>query len=643
MKYKLLNHIQFLRAISVLMVFFYHLKLNYFENGFLGVDIFFVISGYVITARIFNEYKSNNKFNFLNFYLKRLKRIYPVLIFILSTIFILIIFFQPLDLFLNYPKIYLFSLFGISNFYYLFSEKDYFDTVFDDPFAHTWSLGIEEQFYIIFPIFLFLLLYKVHKNKNITFFLIFIIFIGVISTFIFQKNADLIFYSPFFRFWEFLIGSLTFFISRKIKFKNNFISLLFLFILIFFILINNNFVTPVIILITTLLSSVFILTYERNDSDIYNFVIENKYLIFLGNMSYSFYLWHLPVIYFYDLYFLENLFRVPILSFITIILSYFSYTYIENRFRYLEINWNTNFKKIILIILIIIPIVILINLNLYRDAPMNKVKNNLKNLILNYNYLENKYNFTNRTVFSKYVNLNDKQVFILCRDSSKSKEVNSDNLKVNCLKKATNKNRIFYLQGHSGVANFIPMFDSLEVNDSIYYSYKNPLLVNINFQEINQLLESYDDIIYTTSIENLDSLNKLISIKDNFHPKIKILILGTIPHLDPNINPLKCLIKNIDCTYKTFEDKNFRNIYYLNSKIKKLISNDKKFIFFDPYEAICPENICYVFNKEDNMLTHRDIHHLTLEGSILMKEKFNKLYKLQIVKNVTLPKNMDIY
>ena len=170
MKNKLLNHIQFLRAISVLMVFFYHLKLNYFENGFLGVDIFFVISGYVITARIFNEYKSNNKFNFLNFYLKRLKRIYPVLIFILSTIFILIIFFQPLDLFLNYPKIYLFSLFGISNFYYLFSEKDYFDTVFDDPFAHTWSLGIEEQFYIIFPIFLFLLLYKVHKNKNITFF-----------------------------------------------------------------------------------------------------------------------------------------------------------------------------------------------------------------------------------------------------------------------------------------------------------------------------------------------------------------------------------------------------------------------------------------------------------------------------------------
>ena len=153
MKNKLLNHIQFLRAISVLMVFFYHLKLNYFENGFLGVDIFFVISVYVITARIFNEYKSNNKFNFLNFYLKRLKRIYPVLIFILSTIFILIIFFQPLDLFLNYPKIYLFSLFGISNFYYLFSEKDYFDTVFDDPFAHTWSLGIEEQFYIIFPIF----------------------------------------------------------------------------------------------------------------------------------------------------------------------------------------------------------------------------------------------------------------------------------------------------------------------------------------------------------------------------------------------------------------------------------------------------------------------------------------------------------
>ena len=78
---KILNHIQSLRGISVLLVFFYHLKLKYFNYGYLGVDIFFVISGFVITLMIYQEIEKTNKFNFYNFYKKRFKRIYPVLFF----------------------------------------------------------------------------------------------------------------------------------------------------------------------------------------------------------------------------------------------------------------------------------------------------------------------------------------------------------------------------------------------------------------------------------------------------------------------------------------------------------------------------------------------------------------------------------
>ena len=199
---KFLNHIQFLRGISVILVFFYHLNLSYFDYGFLGVDIFFVISGFVITSIISKEIEQTKKFDFYNFYIRRFKRIYPVLFFILTISFFLIIFFQPLDLFLNNLKVYLLSLFGVSNFYYLFLKKDYFDTVFDDPFAHTWSLGVEEQFYIIFPLLIIFIL-KYEKYVKSILILSLLVFIGIVFSNIFVENIKLIFYSPYLDFGNF--------------------------------------------------------------------------------------------------------------------------------------------------------------------------------------------------------------------------------------------------------------------------------------------------------------------------------------------------------------------------------------------------------------------------------------------------------
>ena len=127
---KTLNHIQFLRAVSVLLVFLYHLQIDIFKNGYLGVDIFFVISGYVITSRIYLEYIKDNSFSFLNFYLKRFKRIFPALIFILSITLVIILIFQPVDLIVGNIIVYTFTIFGFSNIYYLYSNKDYFDNIF---------------------------------------------------------------------------------------------------------------------------------------------------------------------------------------------------------------------------------------------------------------------------------------------------------------------------------------------------------------------------------------------------------------------------------------------------------------------------------------------------------------------------------
>ena len=620
-KLRLLNHIQFLRGISVLLVFFYHLKLKYFDFGFLGVDIFFVISGFVITSIIYNEYEKTGKIDFLNFYKKRFKRIYPVLLFIISFIIVLVIFFQPLDLFLNNLKVYFFSLFGVSNFYYYFSKKDYFDTVFEDPFAHTWSLGVEEQFYIIFPLFLLYLLKYNTYTRNINF-LIFLIFIGYVLTNYFQDDIKLIFYQPLFRFWEFLFGTFTFFLSKKFKFKNNYLSILVFFILIFLIVFSKNIALPNIILITCFLSSIFILIYKQGESKLYNLVIENKFLIFLGNISYSFYLWHLPIIYFYDLYFLESLIRVPLLFLIILLLSVFTYRFIENRYRYSIINLN--FRNVTLIISSL-SIILLINIIAFKDGYDNSFKEKFKTAVYKLNYLENKINYTERVVFYK-INLNGNEIYRYCTQSKENYKLNKDNLRINCLKEGTTNKRIFYIEGNSHTANFIPMFNDITLNDNIYYNHKSDYLVNTNFKLVNDLQESYKEVVYTTNISDENSLISLLNLQNKFDKKIKILILGNVPNIDDKIEPLKCLIKSMNCEYDSFKDLDKRNIKNLNKKIEELIENNLNIDFFNPYNLICPSRICKVFDKEIDLITHRDTSHLTVEGSLLMNNGFMKFY-----------------
>ena len=622
---KILNHIQFLRGISVIIVFFYHLNLSYFDYGFLGVDIFFVISGFVITSIISKEIEKTKKFDFYNFYTRRFKRIYPVLFFILTISLFLVIFLQPLDLFLNNLKVYFLSLFGVSNFYYLFSKKDYFDTVFDDPFAHTWSLGVEEQFYIIFPLLLFFIL-KYEKYIKSILILSLLVFIGIVFSNIFVENIKLIFYSPLFRFWEFLIGTLTFFLTKKIKIKNNHLSLSALLVLFFFILIPKNINLPNIILITCILTSIFILFYKKNENKLSNYIIENKPMLFLGNVSYSFYLWHLPVIYFYDLYFLQSLFRIPLLFLIIISLSFLSFRIIENKFRYSKFNIRFNFRNIIFGT-ILLSIILIINIFAFKDSYNNPIKYKFKNLVYNFNYLENKINYTDRVVFYK-ININGNEIYRFCTESSEIKKLNSYNLRINCLKKGITNNRIFYIEGNSHTANFIPMFNEININDFIYYNHKANLFGNasFNYDLINNLQKNFNEVVYATNISDEKSLYNLIEIQKKLNKKIKILILGTVPYVNSNIEPLKCFIKNINCEYDTFDDLNKRNLKSLNLKIKKLINNNPNFDYFDPYNLICRSRICKVFDKKTNIITHRDNSHLTIEGSSLMSEDFMRFY-----------------
>jgi peptidoglycan/LPS O-acetylase OafA/YrhL len=214
-----------LRGISVLSVFFFHLNFEYFRNGYLGVDIFFLISGYVITQSLVKNWNGNKLDVILKFYVKRFNRIYPNLVFILvfvSLIFLLVI---PFTHFLTNLNFFFYSLFGYSNIAYYLGGNDYFKDI-DNPFLHTWSLGVETQIYVIFPL-LFLLIFSFKKFKlddTSLYLLIVTLFLSLfLFVYLYNKNYNLVFYFPIFRLWEFLLGSLIFFLDVRIK-KNNFLA-----------------------------------------------------------------------------------------------------------------------------------------------------------------------------------------------------------------------------------------------------------------------------------------------------------------------------------------------------------------------------------------------------------------------------------
>ena len=152
-----------LRALAVLPVIFFHAGFKSFEGGFVGVDIFFVISGYLITKLILEDLY-NNKFNLGNFYLRRARRLLPALFFVILTTIPFSIFLMSNDQLIYYSKQIFSVIFFISNFFF-WKNSGYFDPESDlQPLLHTWSLAVEEQFYIFFPIFL-ILIFKYFKKK----------------------------------------------------------------------------------------------------------------------------------------------------------------------------------------------------------------------------------------------------------------------------------------------------------------------------------------------------------------------------------------------------------------------------------------------------------------------------------------------
>lgn len=361
-KISYLRTITSLRGISVLGVLLYHSKYQLFASGFLGVDVFFVISGFLIGNILFSEIE-NNHFKFTTFYLKRLRRLLPALIFtILFSILLSYLFLLPEDYKLfNYSIPY--TLFFVGN-YFFWKTNDYFSPDTDImPLSHLWSLSIEEQFYIIFPFLMFLLFrfnFSRSNLKSIIFFGIFISFIYTIFGFynlpIECPATNCIEITNFYwlhtRAWELLIGVfLNFFTLRKPRFNRVFLLIGFFLIVFSFMITQNKYSHPGIGTLPSILGTVLIiLSSEKNDI---NFLSKSSILYFLGKISYSLYLIHFPIFVIRNYFGLnfkifKNLDVLPILFiFLSILISFLMWKNIEAPLR--DINYISNKNFLILL------------------------------------------------------------------------------------------------------------------------------------------------------------------------------------------------------------------------------------------------------------------------------------------------------
>jgi len=202
-----------LRAIAVVSVLLYHARFkkfgtDWFEGGFVGVDIFFVLSGYLITRIILSELYETGAFSFGRFYERRARRILPMLfLVILASIPFAWHILLPYEL-VEYAQSVVASIFFGSNFFFYFSTTEYgADSSLLKPFLHTWSLGVEEQFYLVFPV-IALFAFKYFRQQLLSILVLTCLASLVFSEVMETRNADLNFYLPFSRFWELGAGSI---------------------------------------------------------------------------------------------------------------------------------------------------------------------------------------------------------------------------------------------------------------------------------------------------------------------------------------------------------------------------------------------------------------------------------------------------
>lgn len=371
-KSKYLPSIDSLRALAVLAVIIYHVDVNYLPGGFLGVDLFFVLSGYLISSLIIKEFRKTGTVNLYNFYIRRARRLLPAVYFMITIGLVVMVLFNEVLL----RKSHLDAIFGYiysSNWWYIFHKLDYFDSFgAQSPFKHLWSLAIEEQFYMIFPL-LFLLVNSKKKskdgtyklNKNFLYVVLGLILVSLIAHILLFdiNNISRIYFGTDTRAFSLLVGvvgAILYPMERlhsKVTPQQNMIysvvSLASIATLITVMVYTSEYNTWLYrggFLLVAILGLIVIISSGKQHT-LMSKLLSFKPIVFIGKISYSLYLWHFPILVLttpVSEIGNPNIFFVILRIVLTFAVAIVSYVFVETPIRKLGfINYiNAIFKKL---------------------------------------------------------------------------------------------------------------------------------------------------------------------------------------------------------------------------------------------------------------------------------------------------------
>lgn len=343
-----------IRAIAVIMVLAYHLKLALFKSGFLGVTVFFVLSGYLITGILISEVEEEGTIDLKNFWLRRIRRLVPAVM----SMAVVIIFVSAVVnriIFTKGCKDFLASVLGFNNWWQIFNKVSYFEAAgVPSPFTHCWSLAIETQFYLIYPLIL-LGIYKLVKSREegrakrgllfagVTLLLALISVILMIVLFDPQQDASRVYYGTDTRAFSLLFGALLAIlweyrmVPRRLSASVNMVlgSVSFVVLLVMTIAINgsSNFWYRGGQFVGTILTVLVIYTVSGRKTWLSRF-LSNPVLKWIGDRSYSIYLWHYPIILLISKGIKASWWITLIEIVLSVVLAELSYRFIETPIRH---------------------------------------------------------------------------------------------------------------------------------------------------------------------------------------------------------------------------------------------------------------------------------------------------------------------